>query len=126
MRLTRQYKLIMGVATPVWNLLFQTGTQSRWRNDQALQSADAHSMSRLSDVIAANVRAERARRRWSQQELADRSGLSRSTIADLEIGTRRITADHLPVLCRAFGVTFAEMIRGADAEDVQALRITPQ
>jgi transcriptional regulator with XRE-family HTH domain len=83
-------------------------------------------MSRLSDVIAANVRAERARRRWSQQELADRSGLSRSTIADLEIGTRRITADHLPVLCRAFGVTFAEMIRGADAEDVQALSITPR
>jgi transcriptional regulator with XRE-family HTH domain len=83
-------------------------------------------MSRLSDVIAANVRAERARRRWSQQELADRSGLSRSTIADLEIGTRRITADHLPVLCRAFGVTFAEMIRGAEAEDIQALSITPR
>ncbi len=73
------------------------------------------------DTFAANVRAERARRRWSQQELADRAGLSRTTIGALEVGTRRVTADHIPALCRAFGLPLAEMARGADAEDLAAL-----
>jgi transcriptional regulator with XRE-family HTH domain len=73
------------------------------------------------DTFAANVRAERARRRWSQQELADRAGLSRTTIGDLEVGKRRVTADHIPPLCRAFGLPLSEMVRGADSADLDAI-----
>jgi transcriptional regulator with XRE-family HTH domain len=76
------------------------------------------------DVFAANVRAERARRRWSQQELADRAGLSRTTIGDLGVGKRRVTADHIPALCRAFGLPLSEMVRGADPLDLEATGLT--
>lgn len=77
----------------------------------------------IGDVIAANVRGERARRRWTQAELGARAGLSRTTIGDLEAGTRRITADHLPALCRALGVPLAELLRGAEATDLEALAL---
>jgi transcriptional regulator with XRE-family HTH domain len=73
------------------------------------------------DVIAAAVRAERARRRWSQAELGDMIGVSRTTIGDIEAGKRRVVADHLPRLCRAFGVPLAELARGADPDDLAAL-----
>lgn len=71
---------------------------------------------RLGDVIAAAVRAERARRRWTQADLADRLGWGRSTVADLESGRRSVFADDLPVLCRAFEIPFAELVRGAEAD----------
>jgi transcriptional regulator with XRE-family HTH domain len=75
----------------------------------------------LSDRIAANVRAERAFRRWSQQQLADRLGWSRTAVADLEGGRRRVGVDDLPLLCRAFGMTFAELASRAGPEDLDAL-----
>jgi transcriptional regulator with XRE-family HTH domain len=75
----------------------------------------------LSDAIAANVRAERARRRWHQVELARRAGLSRTTVGDIEAGKRKITADYLPGLCRAFDVTLCDLVRGADPDDLRAL-----
>ena len=87
------------------------------------ETADCHGMARLGDVVAAAVRAERARRRWTQQELATRVGWSVSTLGDLEAGRRRVTADDLPLLCGAFSIDFAELVRGADEQDLSALGI---
>jgi transcriptional regulator with XRE-family HTH domain len=75
----------------------------------------------LSDAVAANVRAERARRRWHQGELAERAGMSRTTLGDIEAGKRKVTADYLPGLCRALGVPLAALVAGADPDDVAAL-----
>lgn len=75
----------------------------------------------LGDWIAAGVRAERARRRWSQAELGRRLGWSQSSVSDLEVGRRVITADDLPALCRVFELPLAELARGADPEDLRAL-----
>lgn len=75
----------------------------------------------LGDHIAANVRAERARRRWSQADLAERLGWARSTVGDLESGRRKVTADDLPVLCLAFDVPLSDLARGADPSDLDAL-----
>jgi transcriptional regulator with XRE-family HTH domain len=80
-------------------------------------------MASLGDVIANNVRAERARRRWSQVELADQLGWSRSTVSDLEAGRRRVTADDLAPLCRAFGIALVKLTDGADEDDLSVLRI---
>lgn len=72
-------------------------------------------------MIARNVRGERARRGWRQDDLAERLGWSRASVGALETGTRRVTADHLPALCKALGVPFADLIRGADEADLRAL-----
>lgn len=85
-------------------------------------SVDHHRVSTLSDVIAGAVRAERARRKWSQAELARRTGMSRSTIGDIEQGKRQVTANHLPLFCQALGVPLSVLMHGADPADLEALR----
>lgn len=71
-------------------------------------------------MLAANVRAERARRKWSQTELGDRLGMSQRTVSDLENG-RAVTVPELLALCRVFGVTAGALLAGADAADRRTL-----
>ena len=78
-------------------------------------------MPSIGDVVAANVRAERARLRWTQRELADRLDWSVSTLSDLEAGRRRPAVDDLPRLCEALGVTFVELLHRADPDDLRRL-----
>lgn len=75
----------------------------------------------IGDVIARNVRAERARRRWTQSELGERVGWPRSSVSDVESGRRKVASDELVALCRAFGVPLAELARGAEPDDLRAL-----
>jgi transcriptional regulator with XRE-family HTH domain len=78
-------------------------------------------MSTLSDTVRNNVRAERGRRRWSQAELADRIGLNTANVSNLETGRRALLADHLPLLCRAFGISLTQLTFGATEEDLKVL-----
>lgn len=78
----------------------------------------------LGAIIARNIRRERAGLRLDQGQLAERMGVSRSTVSDLESGQRRITAEHLPQLCRALEVPFAKLIEGAETEDLDALGLS--
>jgi transcriptional regulator with XRE-family HTH domain len=75
------------------------------------------------DVVAAGVRAERARHRWTQEHLARRLGWSTSTLSALESGQRRATADDLPLLCEALDVSFRDLISRADPTDLARLRL---
>jgi transcriptional regulator with XRE-family HTH domain len=75
----------------------------------------------FSDHIAAAIRAERARRRLTQAELAKQAGLSRTALADVEAGKRQVTANHLPAICRALGVPLSTLIREANPDDLRAL-----
>ena len=79
-------------------------------------------MPTLSDVVASSVRAERARRHWTQAELAAKTGLSRTTIGDIESGRRQVTVNHLPLFCRALGVSLSVLIAGADQSDLDVLK----
>jgi transcriptional regulator with XRE-family HTH domain len=92
-----------------------------WRIDQRFGRVDADPVPTLSDAIAANVRAERARRRWRQEDLAEKTGLSRSTIGYLESGRVKVTADYIPALCRAFELPLSDLAAGADPEDLRAM-----
>lgn len=78
-------------------------------------------MPALGDVIANNVRAERARRRLTQADLAERMGWPRSSIHDVEAGRRKVGPDDLVALCKVFDVTFADLAHGAEAEDLRIL-----
>jgi transcriptional regulator with XRE-family HTH domain len=79
----------------------------------------------IGDIASRNVRAERARRGWKQAELAARLSWSVTKVGDVETGRRRVTADQLVELCRAFSIPLRRLLDGADPEDLQALGIEP-
>ena len=78
-------------------------------------------MPALGITLATNVRAERSRKRWRQEDLAKALGMSVDTVSRMESGQRKITMDDLPGLCRVFGLPLAELLRGAEPEDVGPL-----
>jgi ribosome-binding protein aMBF1 (putative translation factor) len=77
----------------------------------------------LGDYVAANVRAERSRRRWTQDQLADRLGWSRQVVTAVESGRRQLLVSDLPALCRAFDVPLIRLLTDAADVDVAALRL---
>ena len=77
----------------------------------------------LAAIVARNVRAERARRSWRQVDLAERLGWSIGMVSETENGKRRIGISDMPLLCRALEVPLADLLRGADREDLEALRM---
>jgi transcriptional regulator with XRE-family HTH domain len=83
-------------------------------------------MASLGTHIARNVAAERTRRAWDQTTLAKKigaAGWSRSTVSNLELGKRRVTADDLPLLCEAFDISLTQLLFGADPADLAKLRL---
>ena len=78
----------------------------------------------LSAFLARNIRAERARRLWKQEELADLLGWGRSTVGAVETGRRGVSIDDLPTLCKVFDVPLSKLLEGADEAALAALRIT--
>jgi transcriptional regulator with XRE-family HTH domain len=72
-------------------------------------------------LAARRMHTLRKERGWSAQQLADecsRAGmgsLTRSTIAKIESGVRRVTADEVTVLARALGVTASELLESTGA-----------
>lgn len=57
----------------------------------------------LRQTFAANVRALRKAKGWSQEELADRSGLHRTYVSSIERGLRNVSLDNIEVLAKALG-----------------------
>lgn len=55
--------------------------------------------------LARNVRRLRLEKGWSQEELADQSGLHRTYVSGVERGVRNPTISIVAVLARALGVT---------------------
>lgn len=75
----------------------------------------------FADIVARNIRIERGNRRWKQEDLADQLGWANSQVAGVEAGSKRISMDDLPVLCRVFGIPLTQLIHGVDPEDRKAL-----
>lgn len=72
-------------------------------------------------VIAANVRAIRARRQERQADLAARLHWSPPVVSDLEQGRRRVTMADMVKLCKVLGVELRELLNGVEEEDLRAL-----
>lgn len=66
----------------------------------------------LSECVAEGVRRERAARRMTQAEVAERVGMSRGALADLERGERTISVGTVERLCVALGCTLADLLPG--------------
>jgi transcriptional regulator with XRE-family HTH domain len=81
-------------------------------------------MATIGEAIARNVRAERARLRWTQDDLAHRLGWSRPTVTAVESGRRQVLACELPALCRALDVSLSRLLLGTDSGELGPLRLS--
>ena len=61
--------------------------------------------------VARNMKRLRDENNWSQEELADRSGLHRTYISGVERGVRNPTLTVLDKIATALNVTPAELVR---------------
>lgn len=70
---------------------------------------------RLQRRLGARVKTERQARAMTQDELASRIGLTRSSVANLETGRQNMTLETLYRLSQEFGVSPGELL-GEDAQ----------
>jgi len=72
----------------------------------------------LDGLVRSRIRALRAARGWSLDDLGARCQLSSSTLSRLETGHRRISLDQLSSIARALGTTLDQLVESVDDEDV--------
>jgi transcriptional regulator with XRE-family HTH domain len=80
----------------------------------------------LDTRLAARLASLRAERGWSLDVLAERSGISRTTLSRLEHGETSPTASLLGRLCTAYGRTMSRLIAETEAEAPQLVRAADQ
>lgn len=68
----------------------------------------------MHDAVAATLRAERARLDVTMDELARRSGLSKSTIVRMEKGARSPDVEQLSALVGVYGITISQLFAEAE------------
>ena len=68
-------------------------------------------------VLAANVRAHRARLRFSQEDLAAAAKLHRTYIGAVERSERNVTLSSLEALASALRVTVADLLTPSEDEE---------
>lgn len=61
-----------------------------------------------SDAVAAQIRAERAAKGWTQKQMFERAGIPRSTYIRMEKGDRVADATQLARVCGALGMRLSE------------------
>ncbi len=61
-------------------------------------------------LLAQRLRLLRTLRGWSQETLAEQTGLHRTYISGIERAERNLGLDNLDKLAQAFGVTVAELL----------------
>lgn len=62
--------------------------------------------------LGATVRRLRVERGWSQDVLADRSGLHRAHIGEIERGQTNVTLQTLKTLADTFNVRITDLLKG--------------
>jgi transcriptional regulator with XRE-family HTH domain len=62
--------------------------------------------------LGERIRKLRIKRGWTQVIMAEKIGIDRSFIADLERGKRNITLLNLEVLAKGFGITLSKLLSG--------------
>jgi len=68
----------------------------------------------LIDVLGLNIRGERMRRGYSQEQLAEASGLHRNYIGIIERGEKKITVFNCAKIAEALNLRLSDLIRLAE------------
>jgi transcriptional regulator with XRE-family HTH domain len=67
-------------------------------------------------MLGDELRAARLAAGWSQEELADRAGISRNYVSLLERNEKSPTVDVLLAVCHALGASAADLLRRVEEE----------
>ena len=67
----------------------------------------------IKHLLGANIRLVREAKGWSQDKLADESGLHRTYISGIERGVRNPTITIVQQVASALGVSVADLLGGA-------------
>jgi transcriptional regulator with XRE-family HTH domain len=62
--------------------------------------------------IGDRIRALRVKKGWSQDVFADRSGLNRAHVGEIERGESNVTIQTLKIIADAAGVRIVELVKG--------------
>ena len=62
--------------------------------------------------VGANIRAMRRKKGWSQDLFADKSGLHRAHIGEIERGESNVTLQTLKIIADTLGVRIVDLVRG--------------
>ena len=74
---------------------------------------DVHSSPRrIYRVVGENVRAERKRAGFSQEKLAEKAGLTRNYIGDIERAEKNVSLEALAKIARALRCRIGDLVRG--------------
>lgn len=60
-------------------------------------------------TLGLRIKDLRDKRGWSQYVLAEKSGISRNYLADLECGRRNVGIDNVEKLAKGFDITIGEL-----------------
>ncbi|WP_374354611.1 helix-turn-helix domain-containing protein [Chitinimonas sp.] len=80
----------------------------------------------LDTLIAKRLKALRAERAWSLDELAQRSGVSRATLSRLENAEVSASASVLGKLCVSYGITLSRLMQQVESQFEPLLRAAQQ
>ena len=66
-------------------------------------------------TLGNNIRAERFKMGYTQEELAEKSGFHRTYIGDVEKGVKNITINNCSIIAKALCIPLSDLIRKAEA-----------
>jgi transcriptional regulator with XRE-family HTH domain len=72
---------------------------------------------KLTRILAENIRAFRAARNFSQEELADRCEFHRTYVGSVERGERNVSLSTLEVFASVLGVSVPELLTKGTSTD---------
>lgn len=78
------------------------------------KAPDARKVSATALAFAAQIRAERAAKGWTQDDLAKRAGIGAKTLLRIENGQTVGNVSQVADICQALGLTFVEFARRAE------------
>lgn len=70
----------------------------------------------IHQTLGQNVKHFRKAKKWSQEELAERTGLHRTYVSGIERGIRNPTLQIVESLAKALNTTTARLMRNGDNE----------
>jgi transcriptional regulator with XRE-family HTH domain len=79
----------------------------------------------LDEAVASAMRRERDRRKWRQVDLAGLLHWPLSRVTRIEAGEQRVLVGDLVPLCRALGMSTADLLSEASPADLQTLGLVP-
>lgn len=72
----------------------------------------------VKEILGRNIRLLRNSRGWSQEELADRAGIDRGHISDMELAKHYARLDRIEMIARALGLPPHQLLDPATADSL--------